>query len=255
MGAAAMTALWHYTANSGHVAQTGREDVDQAVIDRLLPIVLALEGDLLGLGIDILLPTGEHPGAGFLPGTAFFQIGPAGERMSRHPYVMAIACWRADREARAWAQFREIAEIGAEAWPNRPAALAEPPDIPWLAVNLLPHAAALSPEALMTIGDLERCLAWALIESEQQAGQQEATPMQTVALPQPPSPGAARMARHRRRRKEGLHCLLIEIRPERDRGADPKRSARSRRPGRPFGGAERAVRVPRQHAAVTRNTR
>lgn len=34
-----MTAFWHYTANSSHIAETGREDVDQAVIDRLLPIV------------------------------------------------------------------------------------------------------------------------------------------------------------------------------------------------------------------------
>jgi hypothetical protein len=29
--------------------------------------------------------------------------------------TMAVCCWRADREADAWAQFCEIAEIGADA--------------------------------------------------------------------------------------------------------------------------------------------
>jgi hypothetical protein len=37
--------------------------------------------------------------------------------------------------------------------------------------------------------------------------------MQTVATsPQPPSRGAQRMARHRRRRKEGLRCLTVLLR-------------------------------------------
>jgi hypothetical protein len=37
--------------------------------------------------------------------------------------------------------------------------------------------------------------------------------MQPVAaLPQPPSSGAERMARHRRRRKNGLRCLTVELR-------------------------------------------
>jgi len=160
------TRLWHYTANTGHVAETSRDAVDQHAIDVLLPIVDAQEGDLpdLGIGIDIMTPIdAEHRR---VPGAAFFQIEPAGERMSKTPYVMAVCCWRANREADAWAQFRQLAGIGAEFWPDRPAALAEPPDIPWLAVHLLPAIAALPPATLPILGDLERCLAWALIESE-----------------------------------------------------------------------------------------
>jgi hypothetical protein len=158
--------LWHYTANSGHVAETGRDAVDQDVIDRLLPIVDMQQGDLpeLGLGIDVMSPL--DPQWRRLPGAAFFQIAPVGERMSKAPYVMAVACWRADREADAWAQFLGIAGICAEFWPRRPAVLDEPPDIPWLAVHLLPRIAELPPALLPVIGDLERCLAWALIESE-----------------------------------------------------------------------------------------
>jgi hypothetical protein len=161
-----MRRLWHYTANTGDIAETGRDECHQAAIDLLMPIVDAQEGDLpeLGLGIDIMTPRdAQRPR---LPGAAFFQIGPAGERMSKSPYVMGVACWRAHREADAWAKFREIAKIGAAAWPNRPTTLTEPPDIPWLAVNILPHAMRLPPETKPVLGDLGRCLAWALIESE-----------------------------------------------------------------------------------------
>ena len=161
-----MPILWHYTANSGHVAETSRDEVDQRVVARLLPIIDAQEGDLpeAGFGIDIMTPLDEHGHR--LPGAAFFQIQPQGERMPKTPYVMAVCCWRADREAGAWQQFRQIAEIGAAALPNRPATLAEPPDIPWLAVNVLPAAMLLPAADIPVLGDLERCLAWALIESE-----------------------------------------------------------------------------------------
>jgi hypothetical protein len=158
--------LRHYTRNSGNVAETGRDECDQAAIDLLLPIVDAQEGDLpsLGLGLDIMTPIDEQQHR--VPGAAFFQIEPAGERMSKAPYAMAVCCWRADREADAWAQFRQIAEIGAAVWPDRPEVLVEPPDIPWLAVNVLPHAMQLPPATRSVLGDLDRCLAWALIESE-----------------------------------------------------------------------------------------
>ena len=55
--------------NSDHVAETGREDVNQAVIGRLLPIVDAQEGDLpeVGLAVDIMTPLDDQrrrlPGA------------------------------------------------------------------------------------------------------------------------------------------------------------------------------------------------
>jgi hypothetical protein len=162
----ALGTLWHYTANTGHVAEIDRDECDQAVIDRLLPIVDAQGGDLseFGLGIDIMTPLAEQRQR--VPGAAFFQIGPAGERMSKAPYVMAVCCWRADREADAWSQFRQIAKIAAVALPNRPAPPDDPPDIPWLAVNLLPYAMQLPPATVPVLGDLGRCLAWALIESE-----------------------------------------------------------------------------------------
>jgi len=40
------------------------------------------------------------------------------------------------------------------------------PDLLWLAVYALPYTRALPPKTVTMLGDLERCLAWALIESE-----------------------------------------------------------------------------------------
>jgi len=54
---------------------------------------------------------------------------------------MAVACWRADREAEAWRQFRAIVAEFAGKLPDR-----EPPDLPWLAVYVLPYTLTLPPE-------------------------------------------------------------------------------------------------------------
>jgi hypothetical protein len=110
--------LWRYTSNSGHVAELGRQGVDQEIIDRLLPIVDAQEGDLaeFGFGIDITTPLDAERHR--LPGAAFFQITAAGKRLSTTPYVMAVACWRAERAAGAWHQFRSVVDVVGENWPR-----------------------------------------------------------------------------------------------------------------------------------------
>jgi len=42
--------------------------------------------------------------------------------------------------------------------------LHRPRGVPWLACALLPGALSIGPEILMMAGDLERCVAWALLE-------------------------------------------------------------------------------------------
>ncbi len=42
--------------------------------------------------------------------------------------------------------------------------LHRPRGVPWLACALLPGALSAGPEILMMVGDLERCVAWALLE-------------------------------------------------------------------------------------------
>jgi hypothetical protein len=76
---------------------------------------------------------------------------------------LALQMARDDYETRRERQ-RQGVQLAKTA--GKPAMLAEPPDIPWLAVHLLPTIATLPPGTLPVLGDLERCLAWALIKSE-----------------------------------------------------------------------------------------
>jgi hypothetical protein len=151
--------LWHFTANTGHIFEASRDQVDQSVIDHLLPVVDAQRGDMVrsGFGIDIMRPRDRRGHR--LPGAAYFQVGPAGERMTAAPYLMAVACWRADREASAWRQFKQVVKVGSEAWRRHPKPLVEPPDIPWLASYLLPTSTALPRTSFLVLSGLERCLA------------------------------------------------------------------------------------------------
>lgn len=63
------------------------------------------------------------------------------------PDVPAVRCWLS-RTSNA-----EFWQFGAP----------EPPP-PWLGVALLGEAANLTPDQVLTLGDAERCVAWALLE-------------------------------------------------------------------------------------------
>ena len=51
-----------------------------------------------------------------------------------------------------------------------PAAPAGRPPVPWLVVVFLLAMAALRPETLVKLGDMERCLAWVLVEGAESHG-------------------------------------------------------------------------------------
>jgi hypothetical protein len=78
-----------------------------------------------------------------------------------HRGAHAIRCWLCVDAA-----------MGDEMWSaavaaKHPWVVSAPGRTPWLAVALMPAAIALGlsdPRALMAAGDLERCVAWALLE-------------------------------------------------------------------------------------------
>ena len=79
---------------------------------------------------------------------------------------MAVASWLPEMSAEAWEQ--AVAAYGALASPLMTAGmwhspLATPPALPWLAVWITPVMASAPPDAIARFGDLERCVAWALI--------------------------------------------------------------------------------------------
>jgi hypothetical protein len=161
-----MQTLSHLTLNTGHVTRSPRSDVEQGVVDRLLSMVDADEGTFpeLGLAFDVMRPLDAQGRP--RPGAAFFQVA-AATGMSREPYVLCVACWRPDLSSEAWAQalgayenLRPMLQATRlyEAPPPRL------PPVPWLAVVITPFMATLTPEKVTRLGDMERCLFWALAE-------------------------------------------------------------------------------------------
>jgi hypothetical protein len=161
------TNLHHITLNTGHIAKTSRSDVHPHIIDFLLPILDAEGGPVPGLPgwhLSLLFPLDDRGAP--RPGAAFFQI--ADERgTSERPAVVAMACWSDTMQAKAWehtiASYRawELALQACEFWHDPPT---NPPPLPWLAICLTPWINAASMSAVQALGDLERCIAWGLIE-------------------------------------------------------------------------------------------
>lgn len=160
--------LWHLTLNTGHVAATARSEVSAAVIDRLLPLVDADGGavpGMEGVTVDLFRPL-DDSGRSRRRGAAFFQIDPPGvPQGSKTPMLMAIGCWREEMSAEAWEMMRKVAEPHRAVLGDAEVA-AEPPTVPWLAALVLPWITVLPPADQEALGDLSRCLFWALVESE-----------------------------------------------------------------------------------------
>lgn len=159
------TTLYHLTLNSGHVARTARAEVDPVVLDLLRPLIDTTHGPipaLPGWYVDFMFPIRRSSGER-LSGGAFFQITHEPD-LSRRPVVMAVAAWSEAMTQGAWEQ-----ALLASALFLPTTAPQEPrtrPPIPWLAVWLTPIAAAPSAAPLLPLlGDLERCIAWALIDN------------------------------------------------------------------------------------------
>lgn len=156
-------ALHHRTLNTGHVANTPRADAAQPVIDQLLPLVDAGGGPVPGLpGWHVaVIRSPDQPGA------AFFQLAQA-PGLTRTPAVMAVACWRRPDHRVAWEQavlgYRALHGPLSSLGLWHPPPPSPPPALPWLAVWLTPHLATIDPADLAALGDLERCVAWALAE-------------------------------------------------------------------------------------------
>lgn len=152
------TRFHHLTLNTSHVTMQARADVGDAVIAILWPLVQGGGGPLPGMPgwfLDVRFPQdarGER-----IPGRAFFQVANQPRIFSRPP-MMAVACWRDEASAGAWAQATDAyCQMGA------PIAKAPPPT-PWLAAWLTPTSVTVDPAVLFVFGDLERCVAWTLAE-------------------------------------------------------------------------------------------
>lgn len=148
--------LSHYTLNTGDLRLSPRSEVDDDAIRALDPIILAGGGICPGLP-DIRLVIKRRQ-----PGRAIILLGD-----EKGTAIVAVLAWQQDAAEAVWPSFFELARSQSASLATAlPPALAMPASLPWLAVHITPVFAFLRPPVMVAIGDLERCLAWAILCQE-----------------------------------------------------------------------------------------
>lgn len=149
-------ALHHLTIDTGHLLATSRADVAEHVIAALQPLIDAEQGAVPAtrLWLDLIRPLG--PDRRPRDGAAAFslQVGRGGRVAATN-----VVCWRAEIADEAWRLVQ-----APERAPLTGRVIRRPP-VPWLATTLHPGVAELDEGEIMALADVERCLAWTLIET------------------------------------------------------------------------------------------
>ncbi len=126
-----MDALIHITLNSGDARISSRSEGREDIIAMLKPVVAAGGGEVEGLHI-------------LMEAVNVFTLGWQAD-------TPAVRCYLAkEPNPTLW---RQAEGKGSE------------PTGPWLAVRLLPGALQCTTDQIMMLGDAERCIAWAIIET------------------------------------------------------------------------------------------
>ena len=147
--AVASPGLAHLIMNTGDLMHSLRDRMPPRTAAWLAPMVAAGRGEAAGIPFAIGRRDGD---------AALFRLGePAA--------VVCGVCWREDRAPATWGKLLAVADIRGVRVPPT----GRPP-VPWLAVMMLPGMSVLPPETLAKLGDMERCLAWYLIETDGAGG-------------------------------------------------------------------------------------
>jgi hypothetical protein len=128
--------LNHYTVDTGDLRISPRSEVDERTLEMLTPIARAGLGIIAGLSIVLETHRVDKDAEVWV-----FTLG-------FKPDAPAVRCWLSRTPNPDLWQF----------------GMPEPP-APWLAVALLDEAATLTNEQVSALGDSERCVAWALLET------------------------------------------------------------------------------------------
>ena len=161
-----MRALQHLTINAGHNRTSPRDEVADSVVELLRPIIIAGGGAIAGTDFSLKLTNGQH--------STIFTIN--------YNDVPIVTCGLAStREgiSEVWPAMVRLVEslrdmiVRKTGWsPNQvkrllPLPSAEPQAPPLLAVLLFPHAGLMAgPSVLAMAADLERCVAWTILDHE-----------------------------------------------------------------------------------------
>lgn len=150
--------LAHVTLTSGDVRHSPRREVTDQIVTLLAPLLARV---LAGATVDVPYVEGEYVLSGASDGDCCaLTVEP-----SVGPLVATIGI--AAGEAGAAALWQQLHVYAPDASPLATRAEAPPP-APWCAARL-DRGAVTHPEALVWLGDLERCLAWTYLEARARA--------------------------------------------------------------------------------------
>lgn len=142
--------LSHLTMTSGHINLSPRSDVCDEAIALLTPIIRAGGGKVPIDDGNIAIAIARAKDG------ATIQI-----LCDAIPCILCALAWRPDTSSQWWDKLLEIARLSDVIAP----VLRQPP-APWLGVIILPTCVLLTREQMQMMGDLERCIAWTILEQQ-----------------------------------------------------------------------------------------
>lgn len=146
------THIEHLTLTTGHTRSSPRSEVADDIVEILKPLVAS--------GAGVLGDTGWSFGMEHGPGSCCYVIFHGSHRIAT-----CYLAWTPEGAAAVWPLAASLAnETGADTPPGPPAHVA------WLAVILMPEVMNVSLDVIMEAGDLERCIAWTVIELQSECG-------------------------------------------------------------------------------------
>lgn len=151
--------LAHVTLTSGNVRHSPRHEVGDQVVTLLAPLLARV---LAGDTVDVPYVDGEYVLQGAVDGDCC-ALTVTGAASGLLVATLGIAAG----ETGSAALWRQLHVYAPESSPLATRAEA-PPSAPWCAARL-DRGAAVHPDALTWLGDLERCLAWTWIEERARA--------------------------------------------------------------------------------------
>ncbi|MBD9640900.1 hypothetical protein IB277_31870 [Ensifer sp. ENS07] len=136
-----MRTIAHLTLDTGHIRNSPRSEVHRDVVDVLSPIVRGGKGEVAGWDIQMI-----H---GAAPGSVGFALNHGGLWIAS-----SYMAWTQEGDGAQWDVIRKLYQ------PN----MMKPTCSPWLAVKLMSGSAGAGFDVMMEAGDLERCIAWTVLD-------------------------------------------------------------------------------------------
>lgn len=142
-----MNKIAHLTLFTGHLRNSPRKEVHRDTINILKPYVMGAGGQIGDTGWTVKMVQG------IAPGSCGFTL--------HHSGLWLFSCymaWTTSADKPMWDIVRQVSST----------ALPKPELVPWLAVHAMPDFPLMMfkcPYAITEAGDLERCIAWTVIEA------------------------------------------------------------------------------------------